>query len=160
MRIWDQSLYSKVASLLFYSPIEHLMKQIVLFLLPLLAIIPAMAFAQEAGTDIPLDVEIEFTDAEGVVIGLGALAGVTTAYLRMRAARAKAIEAGQEWNFDATRFIDRVLMAVIASIPLALGSASNIIVLNAFTMVMIYLAALGSSELILELRNKNTTKKR
>ncbi len=119
-----------------------------------------MAFAQEAGTDIPLDVEIEFTDAEGVVIGLGALAGVTTAYLRMRAARAKAIEAGQEWNFDATRFIDRVLMAVIASIPLALGSASNIIVLNAFTMVMIYLAALGSSELILELRNKNTTKKK
>ena len=57
------------------------------------------------------------------------------------------------------RFIDRVVMAVLASIPLALGAAADIVTLNAVTMIMIYLASLGSSELILELREKNAIKK-
>ena len=50
-------------------------------------------------------------------------------------------------------------MAVLASIPLALGAATDVLTLNAFTMIMIYLASLGSSELILELREKNAIKK-
>ena len=118
-----------------------------------------LAFAQENETDTTLDIPIEFTAAEGIVILLGLAAGLTTAYLRMRAARAKAIADGKEWKFDATRFIDRVVMAVLASIPLALGAAADIVTLNAFTMIMIYLASLGSSELILELREKNAIKK-
>jgi len=136
----------------------------VLFLIAVLVFIPATAFAQENETvpleEPPLDVDIEFTSAEGIVIGLGALAGITTAYLRMRKSRSDALAKGEAWTFDGTRFIDRVIMAVIASIPLAIGSAANIIVLNAFTMVMIYLAALGSSELILEIRSKNLPKKK
>jgi len=127
----------------------------------IIAFIPMMAFAQGNETaDIPLDVDIEFTAAEGVVIGLGALAGITTAYLRMRKARSDAIAKGEPWSFDATRFIDRVIMAVIASVPLAIVSAADIIVLNAFTMVIIFMASLGSSELILELRAKNSPKKK
>jgi len=118
-----------------------------------------LAFAQENETDTTLDIPIEFTAAEGIVILLGLAAGLTTAYLRMRAARAKAIADGKEWKFDATRFIDRVIMAVLASIPLALGAATDVLTLNAFTMIMIYLASLGSSELILELREKNAIKK-
>ena len=118
-----------------------------------------LAFAQENETDTTTDIPIEFTASEGVVILLGLAAGLTTAYLRMRAGRAKALADGKEWKFDATRFIDRVVMAVLASIPLALGAAADIVTLNAFTMIMIYLASLGSSELILELREKNAIKK-
>jgi len=114
-----------------------------------------LAFAQENETDTTTDIPIEFTTAEGVVIFLGLLAGLTTAYLRMRAARSKAIADGKEWKFDGTRFIDRVLMAVLASIPLAIGSAADVVTLNAYTMMMIYLASLGSLIVIKNVCFKN-----
>ncbi len=121
---------------------------------------PAMAFAQNTTEASLEDVPIEFSSAEALIIGIGALAGLTTAYLRMRKARSDAIEKGEEWKFDATRFIDRIIMAVIASVPLAIGAAANVIILNPFTIVMIFLASLGSAELILELREKNIAKRK
>jgi len=137
------------------------MKRLLLFLLPVLIIMPLMAFAQDNETEPALaDVPIEFSTGEILIIVVGAFAGLTTAYLRMRKSRSDAIAKGEEWKFDATRFIDRIVMAVIASVPLAIGAAANVIVLNPFTIIMIYLAALGSSELILELREKNSSKKK
>jgi len=123
-----------------------------ILLLLVLGIIPALvgtAYAQSAGIDVP----IEFTGAEITVLFIGGLAGLTTAYLGYRKAKAK----DNSLKFNITRFMDRVIIAVLTSVGLAIGVASDLLILNLFTMYLIFVSALGTAELVMELRTKNAS---
>lgn len=104
------------------------------------------AYAQ-LGNDIP----IEFSSAEGVIVLVGGLAGLTTAYLGYR--KVKSSEPNAKFNI--TRFLDRVIVAVITSIGLAIASSTGLLELNLFTLYLIFVSALGTAELVMEIRNRN-----
>jgi len=118
-----------------------------IFLLLFLSLIPiGIAFGQGETIDVP----IEFTTAEVIVLIIGSLAGLTSAYLGYR----KNKQRDPALKFHITRFLDRVIVAVITSVGLAIGVATDVLVLNFFTMYMIFVSALGTSELVMELRTK------
>jgi len=124
-----------------------------LFLIVLISIsFTTVAFAQENNTDTTVDIAFEFTAAESAIVLLGVLGGLTTAY---NGYRKNKIKQGDSFKWDSGKFIDRVIMGVIVSVPLAIGAATDLVTLNIFTIVMIYLASLGGSELIMELRARN-----
>jgi len=127
--------------------------------LPLLIVtmltVTGMAFAQEEVQVDPVDIEFQFTAAEIAIVLIGVFAGLTTAYLGYR----KKQREKPDTKFSITTFLDRVIIAVIASVPLAIGSATDLVTLNMFTLVLIYLAALGTSELTLQLSAIRGTKK-
>ncbi len=95
--------------------------------------------------------EIAFSEFQLVVIGIGALAGFVTAY---NGYVKKKRSEGEGFKFDRTRFLDRVFMAVLGSIPLAVAESANIITLDLFGAWIIFAAALGTSELIMEIRGR------
>jgi len=113
-------------------------------LLPLFLV--GSAFAQES-----IDVPIEISESELIVVIIGALGGLTTAYLGYRKARSN----DPATKFDITVFADRVIIAVITSVGLAIGVATEVLVLNFFTMYLIFVSSIGTSELVMELRNRN-----
>lgn len=104
-------------------------------------------FAQEAVADIP----IEISGSELLIVVVGALGGLTVAYLGYREARSK----DPKITFSGTRFADRVILATLVSIPLAIGAASDLVAINLFTLWMVYGTSLGTAEVIMRLRNKN-----
>jgi len=107
------------------------------------------AFAEEH------EPEIVFSEFQLVVIGIGALAGFVTAYNGyVKNKRAK----GADFKFDRTAFLDRVFMAVLASIPLAVAESANVVKLDLFGAWIIFAAALGTAELIMEVRGRNKNK--
>ena len=109
------------------------------------------AFAQST-----IDIPIELSESEVIVLIVGALGGLTSAYLGYRKNRST----DPNTKFDITKFLDRVLVAVITSVGLAIGVAADVLVLNFFTLYMIFVSSLGTAEFVMELRHRNgsTTK--
>ena len=108
-------------------------------------------FAQ-GDTETQLDeIPIEFTAQEAIIVIVGALGGLTTAYLGYRKAHTKA----PDMKFDVTKFFDRVIMAIIPAIGFAIAASANVLEINAFSLFMVFTASLGTSELIMEIRNRN-----
>jgi len=111
------------------------------------------AFAQEeAETE---EIPIQIGTDQVVIVVVGIFGGLTTAYLGSRKAKSQ----DPNYQFDIHKFLDRVLMALISSVPLAFAAATDIIVLDIPTMFMVYLAAIGTAELTMELRNRNSGRK-
>lgn len=104
-----------------------------------------LAFAEEH------EPEIAFSEFQLIVIGIGALAGFVTAY---NGYTKKKKAEGEKFVFDRTAFLDRVFMAILGSIPLAVAESANIIKLDLFGAWIIFAAALGTSQLIMEVRNR------
>ena len=108
-------------------------------------------FAQ-GDTETQLDeIPIEFTAQEAIIVIVGALGGLTTAYLGYRKAKTKL----PDMKFDVTKFFDRVIMAVIPAVGFAIAASANVLEINAFSLFMVFTASLGTSELIMEIRNRN-----
>jgi len=112
-----------------------------------------ISYAQEEEV-VVTEPDIAITGNEIVIVIVGALGGLTSAYLgyRKNHTDTKAI-------FDFTKFFDRVILAIITSVGLAIGSATGLVELNLFTLYMVFVASLGTSELIMEMRNRNGSKK-
>jgi hypothetical protein len=110
-------------------------------------------FAQEEiPTNTQLDeIPIEFTAQEAIIAIVGTLGGLTTAYLGYRKAKTEK----PDLKFDVTKFFDRIIMAVIPAIGFAIAASAHILELNIFTLFMVFTASLGTSELIMEIRNRN-----
>lgn len=111
-----------------------------------------IAYAQNETEVVVTEPNIEVGGNEIAIVFIGALGGLTSAYLGFRKNHTKGD------TFDVTKFFDRVIMAVITSIGLAIASAANILVLDLFTMYLIFVSALGTSELVMELRHRNAPK--
>jgi len=107
-----------------------------------------IAYAQEEEVVVTVP-DIEIGGNEIAIVIIGALGGLTSAYLGFRKNHTKGD------TFDVTKFLDRVLMAVITSIGLAIASAANILTLDLFTMYLVFVASLGTSELVMEIRHRN-----
>jgi len=123
-----------------------------ILLIVLIGMISGTAFAQNDTQVLPADVPFEFSASEAAIVLLGVLGGLTTAY---NGYRRNKIKQGDAFKWDSGKFLDRVIMGVLVSVPLAIGAAADVIVLNIFTIVMIYLASLGGTQLIMELRKRN-----
>lgn len=100
--------------------------------------------------------EIAFSEFQIIVIGIGALAGLVTAY---NGYSKNKTELGDAFKFDRKAFLDRVLMAVLGSIPLAVMESANIVKLDIFGAWIIFISSLGTAQLILEIRTRNKGKK-
>jgi len=111
-----------------------------------------IAYAQNETAVVVTEPNIEIGGNEIAIVIIGALGGLTSAYLGFRKNHTKGD------TFDVTKFFDRVIMAVITSIGLAIASAANLLVLDLFTMYLIFVASLGTSELVMELRHRNASK--
>ncbi len=110
------------------------------------------AYGQEA---VPVDeIPIEFSTQEAIIIITGVLGGLTIAYLGYREAKNK----DPKITFKGTRFIDRIILATLVSIPLAIGASADLVVLNFFTLWMVYATSLGTTEVIMRLREKANIK--
>ncbi|GKS67365.1 hypothetical protein YTPLAS73_09120 [Nitrosarchaeum sp.] len=72
-----------------------------------------LAFGQE-------EPEIAFSEFQVAIIGIGVLAGFVTAYNVYR----KSQNGTNPEKFNITKFLDRVFMAVIGSIPLAVAESA------------------------------------
>jgi len=123
-----------------------MLKKIVPLAVVLLVLIPALAFAEEHLPDDTIDVEFNFTASEAVILVIGIIGGLTTAYLGYR----KASRNDPALKFNITRFLDRVIIAIITSVGLAIVSATNIVELNLVTMFLIFTSTIGTSELALQ----------
>lgn len=88
-----------------------------------------------------------FSDFQLAVIGIGVLAGFVTAYNGYTKAKRESNE-----TFDITKFLDRVFMAVLGSIPLAIAESANIVVFDLFGAWIIFVSSLGTAEFIMEVR--------
>ena len=121
-----------------------------ILLLSLILMIPAIALAQEE--EVPSeDIPISFSESHVAIVLVGSLGGLTSAYLGSRKAKAKE---GEKYTFNIHRFLDRVILAVIASIGLAIAAASGFMELNIVTLFLIFVASLGTSQLALQIRNR------
>jgi len=123
-----------------------------LFVVGILASGISLAFAQNDTIEVQLDeVPIEFTTQEAIIVVVGALGGLTTAYLGYRKAKTEK----PDMKFSVTKFFDRIIMAVIPAIGFAIAASANVLEINAFSLFMVFTASLGTSELILQIRNRN-----
>ena len=100
--------------------------------------------------------QIAFSEFQLTIIGIGAIAGLVTAYNGY--AKNKR-EQGDAFKFDRSKFLDRVFMAVLGSIPLAIAESANVVVLDLFGAWIVFAAALGTSQLIMEVRARSRGKK-
>ena len=98
------------------------------------------------------NVPIEFSAQEALILGVGVLGGLTVAYLGYREAKAK----DPKITFSGTRFFDRIILATLVSIPLAIGAAADLVSINLFSLWMVYGTSLGTAEVIMRLRGKHT----
>jgi len=113
-------------------------------LLSILAIMP-MAFAEEH--EETEEIPVSITTDQIVIVAVGIFGGLTTAYLGYRKARRK----DPNLRFEITRFGDRVIISIIASLGIAVGSAADIVELTLFTMFLLYTSTIGTAELVLQL---------
>lgn len=109
-----------------------------------------IAFAEEH------EPEIAFSEFQLAVIGIGAFAGFVTAY---NGYVKKKRSEGDSFKFDRTAFLDRVFMAILASIPLAVAEAANVVKLDLFGAWIIFAASLGTAQLIMEVRSRGSRHK-
>lgn len=124
---------------------------LVVFVVGILASGISLAFAQN-DTEAQLgEIPIEFTTQEAIIVVVGALGGLTTAYLGYRKVKAEK----PDTKFSITKFVDRIIMAVIPAIGFAIAASANVLEINAFSLFMVFTASLGTSELILQIRNRN-----
>ena len=113
------------------------------------------AYAQETP-----DLEFEFSQSQIIILGIGALGGLTVAYQgwsKSRKQQHQEIVAGRstvELKFDPTRFLNRVIYAVIPAIPIAIASAAQQSELDLYAIVTIYMATIGASTVISGFRSK------
>ncbi len=105
--------------------------------------------------EIPIEdidsVPIEFSAQEALILGVGVLGGLTIAYLGYREAKAK----DPKITFSGTRFFDRIILATLVSVPLAIGAAADLVSINLFSLWMVYGTSLGTAEVIMRLRGKH-----
>lgn len=116
-------------------------------------LVTGIGFAFGDEHDQPNEPEIIFSEFQFVVIGIGVIAGFVTAYNGY--AKNKR-EQGKDFIFDRSKFLDRVFMAILGSIPLAIAESANVIKLDLFGAWIIFAAALGTSQLIMEIRNRRS----
>lgn len=117
-------------------------KIMAVMLFVVIAAIPIIAIAQE---EIPSgDIPINFSPAHGLIILVGALGGVTSAYLGSR----KAKKEDKDYKFDIHNFLNRVILACITSIGLAITAAAGLLELNAVTLFLIFAASIGTAHLV------------
>jgi len=110
------------------------------------------AFAQEGNQTQALEeVPITIGTSEALILVVGALGGLTTAYLGYRKAHSQTPDV----KFSTTKFLDRVIVAVIVSIGLAIAAASNLLELSLFSLFLVFTSSLGTSELVMQIRNRN-----
>lgn len=107
-----------------------------------------LIFGQE---EEPPQPEIEFNEFQVAIIGIGAGAGFVTAYNGFR----KSQNGENPEKFVLTKFLDRVLMAVLGSIPLAIAESANMLKLDLFGAWIVFAAALGTAQLVMEVRTRN-----
>lgn len=123
-----------------------------LLIVALMAIIitstTGLVFAQETPT--PDEIPINFKASDGVIIVLGVLGGLTVAFL----GKANATKQDPTEPFDAAKFARPIIVAVLASIPLAIAAAMQFTELNIVTMFMIY----ASSGFVAEVSGRLKTK--
>lgn len=122
-------------------------KQYVVMLIVVAGLIP-VAYAQ---TEVP-EMDINVSVAQAVVIGIGIAGGITSAYLGM----AKAKNAATKENpyvFNQEKFINRVVLATLTSIGLAITAAAGFLELTLVTMYLIFMASLGTASTISALKN-------
>lgn len=113
-----------------------------------------LAFAQDSG--VPTDeLPINFSMSQLVLVIIGVFGGLTTAYLGSRKAKAD----DPSYTFDIHRFLDRVIVASIASVGIAITSAAGFVELNVVTIFLIYTSTIGTAELALQARKKNAKAK-
>jgi len=98
-----------------------------------------LAFAEE---HIPDEIPITFRTSDAVILGLGVLGGLTVAFLGKSEASKEA-----NFKFDARKFARPVVVAVLASVPLAIAASLEFTELNLVTMFMIYGASGFAAEL-------------
>lgn len=123
-------------------------KLVAFFVIAITALTSAgTAYAQETP-----EIEIEFSPTQLLIVVIGVFAGLVTAYNGYRKAK---IDKPDE-KFDIGKFLDRVIIAIIASVPIAIGEAAGLVTLDLFGAILIFLAALGSAELVMEIRTRNT----
>jgi len=124
-------------------------------ILPLLVVLlvgTQFAFAQNGNQTQGIeDVPITIGTSEALILVVGALGGLTTAYLGYR----KAHSQSPDVKFSTTKFLDRVIVAVIVSIGLAIAAASNLLELSLFSLFLVFTSSLGTSELVMQIRNRN-----
>ena len=106
-----------------------------------------LAFGQET----PEEPEIVFNEFQIAIIGIGIAAGFVTAYNGWR----KSQNGDNPEKFVLTKFLDRVFIAALGSIPLAIAESVNVLKLDLFGAWIVFAAALGTTELIMEIRNRN-----
>ena len=126
-----------------------------IIMLPMLVVIlvgSQLAFAQnDTETQAMEDVPITIGSSEALILLVGALGGLTTAYLGYRKAHSQTPDV----KFSVTKFLDRVIVAVIVSIGLAIAAATNLLELNLFSLFLVFTSSLGTSELVMQIRNRN-----
>jgi len=116
------------------------MKQRYTLALVLLALAVPFAYAQEEVSEIPITVGA----VESVIIGIGVAGGVTSAYLGMSKAKNEATDANP-YVFNKEKFINRVVLAVLTSVGLAITASVGMLELNLVTMYMVFMASLGTA---------------
>lgn len=95
-----------------------------------------LVFAQET-PNLPDEIPINFKASDGVIIVLGVLGGLTVAFL----GKANATKQDPTEPFDAAKFARPIIVAVLASIPLAITASLQYTELNIVTMFLIYAAS-------------------
>ena len=123
---------------------------LVVMLFALVLTVPtAISYAQ---TDVPDELPVNFSLSHAVLIVIGIFGGLTTAYLGSRKSKAK----DPTYVFDIHKFMDRVIVASIASVAIAITSAAGFVELNIITIFLIYTSTIGTAELALQARSKNS----
>jgi len=95
--------------------------------------------------------DIAFSDFQILVIGIGTIGGFVTAYNGYVKNKK---EQGEAFKFDRSAFLDRIFMAVLGSVPLAIAESANIVRLDLFGAWIIFTASIGTAELVMEIRNR------
>ena len=85
---------------------------------------------------IPDELPVNFRTSDAIIIVLGVLGGLTVALLgKSEASKAPS------YKFDARKFARPIIIAVLASVPLAIAASLQFTELNLVTMFMIYAAS-------------------
>lgn len=92
-----------------------------------------LAYAQDT-PDLPDELPVNFKASDLVIIVLGVLGGLTVAFLGKANATAK----DPTEKFNGAKFARPIIVAVLASIPLAITASLQYTELNLVTMFLIY----------------------
>ena len=122
-------------------------KQVATVLIMCILIVSGIGFASAQE-----EPEIAFSEFQFTVIVIGAFGGLVTAY---NGYVKNKNQKGKDFVFDRSAFLDRVFMAILGSIPLAIAESANVVKLDLYGAWIIFAASIGTAELIMEIRNRN-----